>query len=302
MTTMDSATRLERRYRRLLWAYPREYRKSRADEILGTLMEIDEGRRWPAPREAAALLTGGLRTRIRANRERPPRQVWRDGLRFAVLAALAAALLQPFIDVEVSFTDAAPVQDRVFAAIAMLLTTAALAVAARGRYWLAIGACAAGWAAIVTSFQLSEHNWGAAAFIAVEPVVAIVGLIVLAIRRVPGGRAWPWLALLALLCAEAIPSFHLETRYLAVALRTGLAAILLLTAVVDARLPMIGTGLATGMLFAQTIVMLSTPMPASDVVSMLGTTAAYLALTLVVGPGLHAWRRRSSTPDDTVAA
>ncbi|MGN6679307.1 MAG: hypothetical protein ACTHKL_16205 [Streptosporangiaceae bacterium] len=55
---------LERRYRRLLRAYPVRYRRERADEMLGTLLEsTPPDRRWPTVREARALLAGGLRVR-----------------------------------------------------------------------------------------------------------------------------------------------------------------------------------------------------------------------------------------------
>ncbi|GIJ21254.1 hypothetical protein [Micromonospora lutea] len=58
---------LERRYRRLLRAYPTDYRRDRADEIVGTYLELaDPRRRWPSPADAADLVRGGLRQRLRA--------------------------------------------------------------------------------------------------------------------------------------------------------------------------------------------------------------------------------------------
>ncbi|MEU8169595.1 hypothetical protein AB0B97_24195 [Micromonospora sp. NPDC049004] len=60
-------TDLERRYLRLLLAYPAEYRRSRGAEIVGTYLDLaTPGRRWPAPADAADLLRGGLRQRVRA--------------------------------------------------------------------------------------------------------------------------------------------------------------------------------------------------------------------------------------------
>jgi hypothetical protein len=57
-------TRLERRCRWLLRAYPAWYRRKRAGEILGTLLEASPpGRRWPSFRDAGALVIGGLRVR-----------------------------------------------------------------------------------------------------------------------------------------------------------------------------------------------------------------------------------------------
>ncbi|MEH1098817.1 hypothetical protein [Micromonospora sp. CPCC 205561] len=58
---------LERRYHRLLRAYPAEYRRARGAEIVGTYLDLAApGRRWPSPADAADLLRGGLRQRLRA--------------------------------------------------------------------------------------------------------------------------------------------------------------------------------------------------------------------------------------------
>ncbi|MFF0153054.1 hypothetical protein [Micromonospora sp. NPDC005203] len=60
-------TDLERRYLRLLRAYPADYRRSRGAEIVGTYLDLAApGRRWPSPADAADLLRGGLRQRLRA--------------------------------------------------------------------------------------------------------------------------------------------------------------------------------------------------------------------------------------------
>jgi hypothetical protein len=57
-------TGLERRYRRLLRAYPAWYRRERSEEMLGTLLEDGPpGRRWPPFRNVRALVIGGLRVR-----------------------------------------------------------------------------------------------------------------------------------------------------------------------------------------------------------------------------------------------
>ena len=55
---------LERRCRWLLYAYPAWYRRHRAGEMLGTLLEASPpGVRWPSFRDARALVIGGLRVR-----------------------------------------------------------------------------------------------------------------------------------------------------------------------------------------------------------------------------------------------
>jgi hypothetical protein len=62
-------TGLERRCRRLLFAYPASYRRDRGEEIIATLLEATEpGRAWPSPRDARALIAGGLRARVAQNR------------------------------------------------------------------------------------------------------------------------------------------------------------------------------------------------------------------------------------------
>ena len=57
-------TPLKRHCRLLLGAYPAWYRRDRAGEMLGTLLEASPpGRRWPSFRDARALVIGGFRVR-----------------------------------------------------------------------------------------------------------------------------------------------------------------------------------------------------------------------------------------------
>jgi hypothetical protein len=82
-------TTLERHCRILLLAYPAAYRRERAEEMLGTLLETTpQGRTWPLSRDVRALLVGGLRTRLAPKR----RLTVRTNLRTAVSAGLAAYL------------------------------------------------------------------------------------------------------------------------------------------------------------------------------------------------------------------
>ncbi|GAA4219270.1 hypothetical protein [Actinocatenispora rupis] len=56
---------LARRYRRLLFCYPRAYRKARGDEIVGTMLDAaPPGRDRPTAREAVNLVASGLRARL----------------------------------------------------------------------------------------------------------------------------------------------------------------------------------------------------------------------------------------------
>jgi hypothetical protein len=56
---------LARRYHRLLFAYPRAYRRSRGEELLGALLDAaPPGRTRPTAREAINLIRHGLRARL----------------------------------------------------------------------------------------------------------------------------------------------------------------------------------------------------------------------------------------------
>ncbi|MEU5949609.1 hypothetical protein ABZ793_29185 [Micromonospora sp. NPDC047465] len=58
---------LERRYRRLLRAYPAGYRQARSAEIVGTYLDLaGTDRRWPSILDVADVLAGGGRERLRA--------------------------------------------------------------------------------------------------------------------------------------------------------------------------------------------------------------------------------------------
>jgi hypothetical protein len=94
---------LERRYRRLLRAYPAGYRADRAEEILGTMLALARpGQRWPRPAEAADMLAGGLGCRARA----PLSNTIRSGL--SVAGPLALALAGALATVWLVFFEALP--------------------------------------------------------------------------------------------------------------------------------------------------------------------------------------------------
>jgi hypothetical protein len=79
-----SAGGLERRYRRLLWAYPGAYRRRHGLEIVTTLLDMAEaGHRRPGLVQALHLVLCGLRQRFRLPARRP----------FALAAAVLAALI-----------------------------------------------------------------------------------------------------------------------------------------------------------------------------------------------------------------
>jgi hypothetical protein len=78
---------LARRYRRLLRAYPRDYRRGRGEEILDTLLSAaPPRRRRPTTREAVNLLRYGLRCHL-----------GRPGSRRIVVGAALAAIITGFL-------------------------------------------------------------------------------------------------------------------------------------------------------------------------------------------------------------
>jgi hypothetical protein len=63
---MNDDPELERRYRRLLAAYPAAFRREYGQEILSVLMAgAEQGQRWPRLAEAADLLRSATFTRLR---------------------------------------------------------------------------------------------------------------------------------------------------------------------------------------------------------------------------------------------
>ncbi|HEV7898452.1 MAG TPA: hypothetical protein VGP31_11475 [Planosporangium sp.] len=79
----EASDQLARRYRRLLWAYPRAYRRERGAEMIDTLLAAAmPGRRRPAARERVNLLRHGLRGRLGRPRSKA----------IVVIAGLAAVL------------------------------------------------------------------------------------------------------------------------------------------------------------------------------------------------------------------
>jgi hypothetical protein len=87
----SDASRLERRARRLVRAYPPGYRASRGEEIVGTILEATApGGNWPSARDTASVIGAGLRARRDANL----RQGVAASLRQAAILGAAMYLVQ----------------------------------------------------------------------------------------------------------------------------------------------------------------------------------------------------------------
>jgi hypothetical protein len=85
---MTGQEKLERGYRRVLACYPRSFRSDSEDEILAVLLATaDEGQQRVRLAEAADLIRGALRMRLRPE-SRPPRVV-RGAVRLVCVGAVA---------------------------------------------------------------------------------------------------------------------------------------------------------------------------------------------------------------------
>ncbi|RSM63975.1 hypothetical protein DMB66_21840 [Actinoplanes sp. ATCC 53533] len=85
---------LEKRYRMLLRAYPAEYRRERADELIDTLLgDEPTTRRWPTLRQAASLIRGALRVYGGSTAARPTAVLLWQGIHLGAMAVLALGAL-----------------------------------------------------------------------------------------------------------------------------------------------------------------------------------------------------------------
>jgi hypothetical protein len=93
---VNDSPALERRYRRLLAAFPADHKREYGEEMIGVLLaSTPDGRRRPKLADAFDLMASGLRARLRPGRTGLPDANWRDALAVCSLAipvTLLAAL------------------------------------------------------------------------------------------------------------------------------------------------------------------------------------------------------------------
>jgi uncharacterized protein (TIGR03382 family) len=218
----DDVNRLERRARRLLRAYPPEYRASRGEEITGTLLEATPpDRNWPPARDTVSVIVAGLRARRDANL----RQGLPVSLRQAAVLGIAMFLVQIPCDLLGTVVDEA-VSGRGFGLPpdyawellpAAVLVTVILAAAWYGRRSLvAVPAVAAATAAVVYYLAGRSPSQGNVVLILAWPVVsALAVLMPLTSRTARPPRSLLWLVCLPLGLtlldglAYAVP-FHID--------------------------------------------------------------------------------------------
>jgi hypothetical protein len=126
----ENIDRLTRAYRRLLWAYPRYYRRVRGTEMLTTLLDAAApGQRRPSRRDVVDLLGGGLRCRLRV----PPGPSYRlVALGVALVVAGAGAWLGTLAGWHMS--PSLPTEAEVIAAATVAVPDAAQRLPARRKH------------------------------------------------------------------------------------------------------------------------------------------------------------------------
>jgi hypothetical protein len=187
--------KLERRARALLRAYPAEYRRGRAEEIIGTLLEVARpGRSFPTAREAWSLIAGGRHARAARNR--------RPGIK----ANLRLALLLG-ISIYLSFTATA----NAFltgmlpghGALWLTYTTGAVCLAVALAPWLGsrvVVAALAIPAFALAAYHLRVMHASGAAMSNAELLILMAALAVLSGGPARLPRSWLWLP-----CAFPLP-------------------------------------------------------------------------------------------------
>ncbi|HTU75308.1 MAG TPA: hypothetical protein VMG38_17475 [Trebonia sp.] len=201
MSTLP-ATRLERRARLLLRAYPPEYRAERAEEMLGTLLEAAQpGQEWPSARDAWSLLRSGVNARAARNRRLGLRISLRQAAAFGLALYVSVAAVNVGSEVPPWGTD--PAQTL---AVALLLAATVLAV------WTGYRAAVATITAIAIAifpygsyrsghgFSLPYHLTARMASVDAAyfgpPLLALLALIALTQRSERPPRSWLLLACL----------------------------------------------------------------------------------------------------------
>lgn len=205
-----SAAVLRHRYQRLLAAYPSDWRAANGAVVLDTLLEAaGPTRRWPSPREAVALLVGGVRARAQQAAAGDPRWRWVDGLHIGAILLTVTGLsivvnrTATLIAYGVTEWDT-PLSLTLEVVPAVLLLLMALAVV-RARVLLALIAAAVTVPVSVTiALMLDAYvapgrlTGGLTGLVAETTVGALPLIMVLGVLVKAGGarrRSWAWLLL-----------------------------------------------------------------------------------------------------------
>ncbi|MBQ1044410.1 hypothetical protein KBX35_19170 [Micromonospora sp. C32] len=201
---------LEKRYRMLLRAYPADYRRERADELIDTLIgDEPTTRRWPSLRQAASLIRGALRVHGGSTAPRPTAVLFWQGIHLGAMAVLALGVLIGLDDIIEAFQfgglsdPLTVVKNQGIHEIVLIAALVAL-VAGRARTAAALAVAAAVVPTVISTYLFSNGlpQWWA-------PIVA-APLIILGLRRPadvpPAPRANAVLVTAGLLALHLIPA------------------------------------------------------------------------------------------------
>jgi hypothetical protein len=227
-----AVTELERRCRRLLMAYPAVYRAERGDEIVGTLMEANSGRRRPPIRDQVALLVAGLKVRATENRRLSAGANFRLATLFGLLLAVSA--------MPVNYVSALLFLPQYTTAqwpyiVATAAASATIVAVWSGRRMLALIAASVAATGIILGGVFQDASQGQSILGQVPTALVLVaaGLVARRVERMP--RAWFWL--LGAFCLRyAVPfTATRQVPFLLTALSIGPLLAVFAWIVVDAR-------------------------------------------------------------------
>lgn len=236
---------LEKRYRMLLRAYPADYRRERADELIDTLIgDEPTTRRWPTLRQTASLIRGALRVYGGSTAARPTAVLLWQGIHLGAMAVLALGAFIGLDDLVEAFQfggfsdPLAVLRDQGIHEVMVVAALVAL-VAGRARTAAVLTVAAAVVPAAFSTYLFSNGlpQWWA-------PVVA-APLIVVGLWRPadvpPAPRANAVLVTAGMVALHLIPvegfrNVDMSSRMLAAAMVTGGAAAFLWVAAADQRL------------------------------------------------------------------
>ncbi|MFC4018306.1 hypothetical protein ACFOW4_10130 [Micromonospora sp. GCM10011542] len=293
-------TELERRYRWLLRAYPRPYRQYRADEMLETLLATADNERRPNPREAVALVVGGLRTRTGVDRLGSRSALGYSALRLSALSLLVYGLTlrgDGPISYLLTMLSEGPYKPGTwwFIVIPALLTIALFA-AAWGSYRLALAATI-----VTVAVQHGSTNgwdlsyWFSSVYDLQDAMVpqfwpALLAspalLLLLRAPRTPVTRPWTWPVLGAVAAVALAPSPINGWSEAPLMSLCAFAALAVITAPIDARMPIVASALLLAPALAQATYLLGSKQAGWEVevsITAILVLAAVMVITLAAG-------------------
>ena len=230
---------IERQCRRLLRAYPADYRAGRGEEIIDTLMEVHAGRDRLPLRDRLALVMGGLRVRASENRRLPTSTNLRLATVFGLLLTVVPSSLG-YLTLVASQPEGLVVDWRSFAICTAAVVTAALAWT---KWHRSAAVLAVATAALLTVYVVTLRASGA--YGAGDLVLSLAFLVVAGLLLGRATMPRIWIAfLLAMSLHQMIPiGWYAAIPFLVTAAKLVPVVVILLWVAVDAR-PALGASIS----------------------------------------------------------